>query len=92
MIQELQPQISHFSSSLFIDEELWTVFQAATSDRSGLNAEQTRHVEETEMSFRLNGALLSADDKAKLVELNRQLAETTQNKQGTDDKKRYGHY
>ena len=27
-IQELQPQISNFSSSLFIDGELWTVFQA----------------------------------------------------------------
>ena len=90
-IQELQPQISNFSSSLFIDEGLWTVFQAATADRSGLTAEQLRHVEETEMSFRLNGALLSDEDKNRLVELNRKLAETTQKFSNNvlDDKQRY---
>jgi len=90
-IQELQPQISNFSSSLFIDEGLWTVFQEATLDRGGLNAEQLRHVEETEMSFRLNGALLSAEDKETLVELNRQLAEKTQQFSNNvlDDKQRY---
>ena len=90
-IQELQPQISNFSSSLFIDEELWIVFKAATKDCSDLNAEQLRHVEETEMSFRLNGALLSEQDKETLVELNRQLAETTQKFSNNvlDDKQRY---
>ncbi len=90
-IQELQPQISNFSSSLFIDEGLWAVFQAATADRSGLTAEQLRHVEETEMSFRLNGALLSDEDKNRLVELNRKLAETTQKFSNNvlDDKQRY---
>ena len=90
-IQELQPQISNFSSSLFIDDGLWNVFQKATADRSGLTAEQLRHVEETEMSFRLNGALLSAQDKETLVELNRQLAQTTQKFSNNvlDDKQRY---
>jgi len=90
-IQELQPQISNFSSSLFIDEELWKVFQAATANRSDLNAEQLRHVEETEMSFRLNGALLCDEDKKTLVELNRKLAETTQKFSNNvlDDKQRY---
>ena len=90
-IQSLQPMISDFSSALFIDEGLWSVFQQATADRTGLSAEQLRHVEETEMSFRLNGALLSDADKATLVELNRQLAETTQQFSNNvlDDKQRW---
>ena len=90
-IQSLQPLVSDFSSSLFIDEGLWNVFQQATSDRTGLNPEQLRHVEETEMSFRLNGALLSKEDKTTLVDLNRQLAETTQlfSNNVLDDKQRW---
>ena len=90
-IQTLQPQISDFFSAIFIDEGLWRVFQQATADRSDLNAEQLRHVEETEMAFRSNGALLSEGEKEKLIQLNRDLAATTQKFSNNvlDDKQRW---
>ena len=90
-IQTLQPQISDFFSAIFIDEGLWRVFQQATADRSDLNAEQLRHVEETEMAFRSNGALLSEGEKETLIQLNRDLAATTQKFSNNvlDDKQRW---
>jgi oligopeptidase A len=90
-IQTLQPLVSDFSSSIFINEDLWNIFQEATKDRTQCSSVQLRHVEEVEMSFRLNGALLTAEEKATLVSINRRMAEITQTFSNNvlDDKQRW---
>ena len=77
-IQEILPELITFTSSIFVDSELWEIFNLATQDTTDLTDIQKRHVEEIRADFEKNGALLGEEDKKKCIEIDQELAKLTQ--------------
>lgn len=67
----LMPLLSEHESSLFLNEALFERIKAVHdgADRTGLNAEQCKLLDETYLAFVRNGANLKGDDKTKFRNL-----------------------
>jgi oligopeptidase A len=74
-----QPKISAFYSSLPLNEALWNAIKsyAATDDAKALTGPHKRYLEKTLASFRRHGADLDAAGKARMAELDVELAKLT---------------
>ncbi|HZF27130.1 MAG TPA: M3 family metallopeptidase [Steroidobacteraceae bacterium] len=74
--KEVAPKLAAAEDEIYFDAGLFkridTVYQARAG--AGLTAEQIRLVERTYDDFRHSGAMLSAADKARLSQINQQLA------------------
>ncbi len=75
----VQPEVSEFYSSLPLNAELWRVIQAyaATEEAKGLTGTRHRFLKKTIESFRRHGAELDPAGKARLSEINVELAKLT---------------
>lgn len=76
---ELQPEVSAFYASIPLDPALWARVStyATTADAKALTGARARHLAKTLDDFRRHGAELAADQKARLTEIDRELAEVT---------------
>ncbi len=74
--QDMAPIFAAFSDEIIQDAALFARIQAVHAGRhaAGLTAEQVRLVEVTYRNFERQGAALGAADKARLAEINAQLA------------------
>lgn len=73
------PKVTDFRSKVVLDEGLWSALTdfAATPEAASLTGHRKRFLEKTIDSFRRSGAQLSAPDKAKLAQINTELANLT---------------
>ena len=73
---EVAPILSDFQNGILLNEGLFSRIKAVYDQRESLNlnAEQMRLLSETYKSFAQNGANLPADKKARLKDINSQLA------------------
>ena len=71
----LVPMLTDLSSEILLNETLFQRIKAVYDEREslGLDPEQMRLLTETYKSFVNNGALLNAEQKARLVEINKEL-------------------
>jgi oligopeptidase A len=76
---KVQPEVSAFYSSIPLNEGLWRALQryAATSDANGLTGTRKRYLIKSLDSFRRHGAELDVDGKARLSEIDVELAKLT---------------
>jgi len=76
LAEEISPLIAQYSSEIKTDEVLFQRVKAVYDKRESLtlNSEQKRLLEEKYKDFVLNGALLPADKKDKLKEIDQQLS------------------
>ncbi|GHT33775.1 dipeptidyl carboxypeptidase II [Bacteroidia bacterium] len=76
LAMELSPVLSEYSDKIAMNPALFARVKTVYEKRAGLNLdkEQTKLVEETYKGFVRGGANLSADDQAKLSDLNSQLS------------------
>lgn len=74
--QEVSPLLTEYGNDILLNEELFkrikTVWE--TTDKSKLTAEQNRLLEKSYKSFTRNGALLNAEQKETLREINTKLS------------------
>lgn len=72
----ISPKLSSFGSDISLDEELFNCIKVVYDNRSSadLTTEQMTFLEETYKDFTRNGALLDADKKAQLRNLDQQLS------------------
>ncbi|WP_203043336.1 M3 family metallopeptidase [Pimelobacter simplex] len=68
------PRLAAHSDAILLDPALWARIQAVHEDRAGLDAEAAYLVERYVTEFRLAGAALGEDDKARLRELNERIS------------------
>jgi oligopeptidase A len=75
----VQPEVSAFYSSLPLNEKLWQVIQsyAKTDEAKGLKGTHQRFLKKTVDSFRRHGAELDPAGKARLSEIDVELAKLT---------------
>ncbi len=76
---DFSSKLSAFNSKINTDSDLFEVVKAAkeAADQSGLTAEQQTLLEKTFKRFTRNGALLNAEDKKLLTEIDQDLATLT---------------
>ncbi|WGY04123.1 M3 family metallopeptidase [Nocardioides sp. QY071] len=68
------PRLAAHTDAILLDPALWARLQAVAEDRAGLDAEAAYLVERYLTEFRLAGAALGEDDKARLRELNERIS------------------
>ncbi|MEO1843255.1 MAG: M3 family metallopeptidase [Akkermansiaceae bacterium] len=80
VLNKMLPKVTAFSASVPLNSELWSALKAfaESSDAKGLDAVCARFVEETCAEFRDAGADLAPGQKARMSELQSELAEVTQ--------------
>ncbi|XBB69493.1 M3 family metallopeptidase [Nocardioides sp. WV_118_6] len=71
---EFAPRLAAHSDAILLDPALWARLQAVHADRSGLDAEAAYLVDRYVTEFRLAGAALGEDDKARLRALNEEIS------------------
>ncbi|MFC3197384.1 M3 family metallopeptidase [Parapedobacter deserti] len=79
LAQQLSPVLAEYSNDIMLNEELFSRVKQvhdATNNKM-LTPEEARLLDKTYKSFVRNGALLSADDKEKLRDIDKQLAVLT---------------
>ena len=76
---EMLPKVSEFYSGIFLNEDLWEAVREVEHAGEDLTALQQRHLDETLIDFKHNGAELPKDQKEELALIARQLAKITQN-------------
>lgn len=76
LAKDIYPKMSALSSDVSLDAEIFQRVKTVYDQRASmnLNAEQTRLLEKTYLSFTRNGALLSATDKEKMRAIDQELA------------------
>ncbi len=76
LAQKISPLLSAFSSDIALDADLFQKIKFAYDNKSklSLNAEQDRLTEKMFLDFSRNGAMLSADKKTRLRELDQELS------------------
>ncbi|WII72847.1 M3 family metallopeptidase [Bdellovibrio sp. 22V] len=76
LAKEIYPKLTAFASDVSLDDEIFKRVKTVYDNRAtmNLNKEQTRLLEKTYLSFTRNGALLSADDKEKLRQIDQELS------------------
>lgn len=79
-LNKMLPVVSEFGSSISLDADLWKVLKnfAESEKAKSLSPIRTRLVEETVADFESSGADLPDDKKARMRELNNELASVTQ--------------
>ncbi len=78
---EWLPKVSAFHAQISLNEALWEVLKVVSEDENavaGLSPVERRLMEETLREFRRNGAELPAEEKSRLEEIKKMLAEKTQ--------------
>jgi oligopeptidase A len=77
---EMLPKVSEFSSKIPLNAALWKRVKAysETDDAKALTGARHRYLEETLADFESSGADLPDDEKAKLMEVQSELAQKTQ--------------
>jgi oligopeptidase A len=77
---EVLPRISAFWTRLFLHEGLWARLQAfeATNEADALTGVARRHLEKTMRDFRRSGADLAPDERARLEEIDVEMAQLEQ--------------
>ncbi len=77
---EMLPLVSEFHSRLYVDKALWNVLKtfAQSAPAQTLDQARARFVSEVSADFRENGADLPEDKRARLVEIDAELAQLTQ--------------
>jgi len=75
----IQPRVSEFYSSLLLDEGLWKAVKeyAATDDAKALTGTRKRYLTKTIDAFKRQGAELPPEGKARLKEIDIELAKVT---------------
>ncbi|MBM7519929.1 M3 family metallopeptidase [Nocardioides nitrophenolicus] len=68
------PRLAAHGDAILLDPALWARLQAVYDDRAGLDPEAAYLVERYVTEFRLAGAALGDDDKARLRELNERIS------------------
>ncbi|WP_418058672.1 M3 family metallopeptidase [Pimelobacter simplex] len=71
---EFAPRLAAHSDAILLDPALWARLQAVHADRSALDAEAAYLVDRYVTEFRLAGAALGEDDKARLRALNEEIS------------------
>lgn len=76
LAKDIHPKMSALSSDVSLDAEIFQRVKTVYDQRASmnLNAEQTRLLEKTYLSFTRNGALLSAADKEKMRAIDQELS------------------
>src|SRR5260370_15880970 len=76
---KVQPDVSAFYSSIPLNEGLWRALQAyaATADAKSLTGTRKRYLTKTIDNFRRHGAELDVEGKARLAEIDVELAKLT---------------
>lgn len=77
LAQQIGPMLSQYQNEIMTDETLFQKVQTVQRKQDKLTKEETRLVEKTYKSFVRNGALLSAEAKEKLQEIDKQLSQLT---------------
>ncbi len=77
--RELSPMLSAHADKISLNEKLFQRVDAVWKDRNNLklNSEQTKLLEDTRKQFVRSGALLNAEEKARITEINSELSELT---------------
>ena len=77
--EEIMPQLSELSDDIFMNEQLFNRVQKVYDEREKLNLtpEQMRLLTQTYKAFTNNGVNLKAEDKARLMEINKELGVLT---------------
>ena len=78
VLNKMLPIVTEFSSKIPLNSELWAVLKSYQESQSGLTATQSRHIEETCLSFINAGADLPAKEKERFAELQSELSLKTQ--------------
>ncbi|TNM48262.1 M3 family metallopeptidase [Nocardioides albidus] len=68
------PRLAAHGDAVLLDPALWQRLQAVDADRTGLDPEAAYLVERTVTEFRLAGAALGDEDKARLRQLNEEIS------------------
>lgn len=78
--KELNPKVTDFYTQVFLNSKLYNVIKKAAGkvDETTLTAEQTRFIEQTLLSFKLNGADLIDEQKESFAKIEVELAELTE--------------
>jgi peptidyl-dipeptidase Dcp len=71
---EFAPRLAAHGDAILLDPALWARLQAVHADRSALDAEAAYLVDRYVTEFRLAGAALGEDDKARLRALNEEIS------------------
>ncbi|GAA1537840.1 M3 family metallopeptidase [Nocardioides humi] len=71
---DFAPRLAAHSDAILLDPALWARLQAVYADRAGLEPEAAYLVERYVTEFRLAGAALGEDDKARLRALNERIS------------------
>ncbi|XGC80244.1 M3 family metallopeptidase [Bdellovibrio bacteriovorus] len=76
LAKEIYPKLTALSSDISLDDEIFKRVKAVYDKRASLNLnkEQTRLLEKTYLAFTRNGALLSAQDKETLRQIDQELS------------------
>ena len=79
-LNEMLPLVSEFSSSISLDQQLWTVLKSFAHSHAAdsLSDIQKRYVSETCEEFQSAGADLNEESKRRMFEINSALAKVTQ--------------
>ncbi|SEL12366.1 M3 family metallopeptidase [Parapedobacter koreensis] len=79
LAQELSPVLAEYSNDIMLNEGLFQRIKQVHDavNESALTGEEARLLDKTYKGFARNGALLSAEDKEKLREIDKQLATLT---------------
>jgi len=79
-LNEMLPLVSEFSSSISLDQQLWTVLKSFAHSHAAdsLSDIQKRYVSETCEEFQSAGADLNEESKKRMFEINSALAKVTQ--------------
>ncbi|SFC09845.1 peptidyl-dipeptidase Dcp [Parapedobacter composti] len=79
LAQELSPLLAEYSNDIMLNEALFQRVKQVhdEADESALSAEEVRLLDKTYKGFVRNGALLSAEDKEQLRDIDKQLATLT---------------
>ncbi len=73
--QQVMPMIQEFNTEITLDERLWRRVKAVYDSREslGLDKEDRRLLEQTYLSFKLNGALLEGENRKEFAHLRKEL-------------------
>lgn len=76
LAREVMPKLAEFSNDIFLDDRLFKRVKAVWEKRTSfkLSGEQNRLLEKTYKAFVRNGALLNADQKKQLREIDQKLS------------------
>ncbi len=74
--QEISPLLTEYGNDIMLNEKLFLRIKRIweTTEKEDLSGEEFRLLEKSYKGFTRNGALLNADDKEKLREINKQLS------------------